>query len=522
VVEVKKYSSRHLELKFILPFAKKKVLKKDISYYIFTPEQLNVNATTTSLESMSHKFRTHGRYASPELSLEELIDKTNDLSPLTKLTKYVDTLKLGKDLEVSDVEFTHEAQAVVNSLRHQLQSFQTKCFCLIRSKNLDEFKAIVKDWKKKRQILEQKFIFLIDDLLDLELENKMFVTALYWADEASGLISEQYASEILSLCESTEELESVNSFLKKIVYHEIRRRKKMGYASNVDIENLSFRRETLRKWSKSVLRLDPVISKTPKRVNEIVAGVAASLAMSFALVATLFAQAKFSGQTIRWGLLVVIIYVFKDRIKDGIKRIFTKIQPKLIADEIFTYKSPRTGVKVCSSKNNLLYFKESKVPKAVRAVRRKNSSNLFYKMLREESVVQFSHYLKIYPLNKNHDVDKKPWMTSFALVDHVRMDDWFKEMIDRYVDVDNINEPNNSVYHIHLVIEDKISKKKSNFYHYLVVIDFSGILYVKELTDQSIPTRYEISQQLERQRIKREKKIVKKEKKLLKEKPNNK
>ncbi len=521
MVEVRKYSSRHLEVKFVLPFAKKKVLKKDLTYYIFTPEQLNVNSSTTSLESMSHKFRTHGRYASPELTLDQLIDKNNKISPLTKLIEYVQILVDGGDLEISEIEFTHEAQAVVNSLRHQLKNFQNQCYCLIQSKKLEDFKLLSKDWKKKRLKLERIFTNLIEDLKQLNLENEMFITSLYWADEASSLISEQFACEVVGVCENAQELTEINNILKKIVSHEIRRRKKMGYPSQSDIESLSYRRETLRRWSKSVLRLDPVISKTPRRINEIVAVTAASIAMAFTLIATFFAQSFFSNQAIRWELLVIIIYVFKDRIKEGIKNIFAKIQPRLIADEIYTYKSPRTGVKVCSSRNYLLYKNANTVKKEVRDKRREDSSNPFYKMLKEESVVQYSHYLKIYPLNKNLDVDKTPWMTNFALVDHIRMDDWFKEMIDRYVDVDNINEPNNSVYHLHLIIEDKISKSKSIYYHYLIVIDYSGILYVKELTNQGMPTRYEISQQLEKRRIKREKKLLKKSRKALKDNLNN-
>ncbi len=511
MVEVRKYSSRHLEIKFVLPFAKKKVIKKDITYYIFTPEHLNVNSKTTSLESMRHKFRTHGRYGSPELTLDELIDSNNRISPLTKIIGYVDSLKKGKSLNISDVEFTHETQAIVNILRHQLKKYQTKGFCLLKSKKIIELKTLIKDWKKKRIIIEQKITFLIEDLKESDLNNDIFETSLYWADEACSLISEQFATEILGLCQANEELSPINNVLKKVISHEQRRRKNMDYISNTSIENLSYRRETLRKWSKSVLRLDPVVSKTPKRINEMVAASAASLAMLFTLIATFFAQSYFLNQTIRWELLVIIIYVFKDRIKEWIKRIFSIIQPRLIADEIYTYKTPRTGVKVCSTKNNLQYLTENKVNKKVLEVRREGSNNPFYKMLRPESIVQFSHYLKIFPLNKNRDVNKIPWMTNFALVDHVRMDDWFKEMIDCYVDVDNINEPNNSVYHIHLVIEDKISKTKSDFYHYLVVIDYSGILYVKELTNQKIPTRYELSQQLERRRIKREKKILKKQ-----------
>ena len=104
----------------------------------------------------------------------------------------------------------------------------------------------------------------------------------------------------------------------------------MDYISNTSIENLSYRRETLRKWSKSVrLRLDPVVSKTPKRINEMVAASAASLAMLFTLIATFFAQSYFLNQTIRWELLVIIIYVFKDRIKEWIKRIFFYYSTKI-------------------------------------------------------------------------------------------------------------------------------------------------------------------------------------------------
>ncbi|MGD1823329.1 MAG: hypothetical protein ACPKM0_11275 [Pleomorphochaeta sp.] len=509
MVEVRKYSSRHLEIKFILPFAKKKVLKKNITYYLFTPDQLNVNATTTSLESMRHKFKTHGRYASPELSLDELINENNKISPLFKLNEYIDLLKSGETLEISDIEFTHEAQATVNTIRHQLVNLKSDCYCLIKEKKKDELYLKIKDCRKKRKIIESKFTLLINDIKQLKLKNNMFLQALLWADEACSLTSEQYTSEILGICEKNEEYRKVNNILSKIINHENRRRKNMGYESNKDLESLAYRRESLRKWSKSVLRLEPMVSKTPKRINEIVAGVAASLAMTFTLIATFFAQSYFAEKTIRWELLVIIIYVFKDRIKDAIKRIFNIFQPSLVADEIYSYISPRTGKKVCSAKNNLQYKTENTVNKKVRDVRREISKNPFYKMFREESVVKFSHYLKIYPLVKNKDIYIRPWLTNIALVDHIRMDDWFKEMIDNYLDIDNINEPNNSVYHIHLIIEDKINKKESQFYHYLVVLDYSGILYVKEMNDKSIPTSYELTQQLERRRIKREKKIQK-------------
>lgn len=521
MVEVKKHSARHLEIKFVLPFDPKKVIRKDISYYIFTPEELNVNESNISLESMMHKFRTYGRYASPELTLKELIDKDNRVSPLTKLREYVETLVSGEELDVSDVEFTHEAQAVVNSLRHQLKYFQSESFWLIRTKDIDEFKALAKSWKKKRRILEQIFTFMIDDLENTDIENKMFVTALYWADEAISLTSEQYAGELLSLCCTSSELSDVTSILEKIVDHEVRRRRKMGYVDNTDVEKLSYRREVLRRWSRSVLRLDPIVSKAPQRITEAVAIIAASLAMAFSLIATFFAESYFTNRRVRWEFLLIIIYVFKDRIKDGVKRIFSKVQPRLIADKLFIYKTPRTGEKVCSSRNYLSYLDEKKVDKKVRQIRREDSSNPFYKMLSEENIVQFSHYLKIYPLNKNKYASKIPWMSSFALVDHIRMDDWFKELVDKYVDVENANESVNSVYHLHLVIEDKFSKKQSKYYHYLIVIDHTGILNVKEFSKDTIPvipTVYELSKQLEERRVRNTKKQMKKNKKLKKKK----
>lgn len=530
MVEVRRYSSRHLELKFILPIEKEKVYEKEVSYYIFTPEQLFLHEGTTSISSLRHKFKSFGRYASPELTFDQLIDVKNEFSPLTTLEKYVSQLvNRGVHLEFSETEFIHEAQAVVNSLAHQLRVFYDLASSILDDENVDQFHVLIKDWKVKQKVIENRFLQMAESLKIAKLVNTSYLTSIYWADEASSLESEYYAIQILLKCRHNEKLSSLSNILLKIIYYEQNRRREMGYVSEKNgREKLSFRREILNKWSKSVLILKPFVSKRPKRITEFVAGLAASLAMAFTLIATFFAQSVFANDTIRWELLLIIIYVFKDRIKEGIKRFFSLIQPKLMPDKICYYISPRTGNNVCRCNDRLVYIPVNKVPNKIKKIRKKHSNNPFQKMMGEETVVKNSHYLKVYPQSKACDKDKNPWIKEFALVDVIRIDDWLKEMIDDVVEYENDETlVSNANYHLHLIVEEK-KDDTTAYSHFLIVIDVTGILYVKNLKDDSYIYNYEflkelehnISIQKEKDRMKKLKKLMKKgkktEKKILK------
>jgi hypothetical protein len=74
-------------------------------------------------------------------------------------------------------------------------------------------------------------------------------------------------------------------------------------------------------------------SRSVSRVGHVIAGVAAAVAMSFAVIATFLAGRLFAAYSIPWALLIVVSYIFKDRIKEVLRSILIRLVPRLIADE---------------------------------------------------------------------------------------------------------------------------------------------------------------------------------------------
>ena len=85
MIDVRIHSSRHLETKITYPIPEHTAYDRDVNYYIFTPAQLNVCADFISNAAMLRKFQAHARYSSPEITLDELLDKGNRTSPLVLL-----------------------------------------------------------------------------------------------------------------------------------------------------------------------------------------------------------------------------------------------------------------------------------------------------------------------------------------------------------------------------------------------------------------------------------------------------
>ncbi len=483
MIEVRKYSKRHFEIKYLLPIANDKPYQKEVSYYIFTPAKLNLNESTTSLESLRHKFNSFGRYGSPDLTFEMLLDKDNKISPLTIINSYVEELKINQSMSFSDREFIHETQAIVNVFHHRLKTLTSSLLVYYKNDNIECFNAVIKRLNKERCIVKKWFSDTEYVLLCLDNLDRVYATSIKWSNEAVSLTIDRYITEFYNQIKGIPSKIKAEEGLIEILKNERERRNNCGFERRYDNnEKIAFRRDSLNKWAKSVLTLNPIISKTPKRINEAVAGFAASIAMAFAIIANFFIISISNTQTIRFEIFVIVIYIFKDRIKEWVKRLFIKIQPRLIPDRICSYVSPRNLKTVCVSKDRLRYTQSNKVDSSVLAVRLDQSENVFYSMMEEETVIKNSHYLNVKP----HKLDNKrlPWITSFALVDRVRIDDWLKEMVDDLVSLDTDNPfISTPVYHLHLVVEEIDEKGKTEYSHFLIVVNHTGILYVRAFDD---------------------------------------
>ncbi|MDD3822254.1 MAG: hypothetical protein WCY74_01715 [Sphaerochaetaceae bacterium] len=492
MIDVRIHSSRHLETKITYPIPEHESYDRDVDYYIFTPAQLNVSSDFITNAAMLRKFQAHARYASPEITLDELLDRGNKTSPLVLLEQYTQQ-RINGPYDVSDTIFIHELQTLGNSFRHESGMILSECKELTAEHKVDELRGLLQDWCKETGEGLRRLRSLMQAIRSHYPGGNRMIDAFEWADEAISLVVEGTSLEMyLSLEPLFNELQETAYSLLKHSRAELSYRRLKKYASVVSKENrysseaVAYRSGVLKKWTQSVLYLTPVHSKAPQRVSGILAGTAAAIAMTFATMAAIFAETFFLKNSMQWALLVILAYVFKDRIKEGLRAFFSKVVPRLLADQISSFISPRTGKKLSRTKIIIRIKKASEMPPEIQK-KRLEDGNPFQDMLPEEDVVHYTRFVKIYKTEKDRTIG--PWINAITVITRIRIDDWLKEMDDpndiMYVSSDDGDfEQQNSerVYHLHLVITETSKRQGiSEISHYRVIMNKTGILRLERV-----------------------------------------
>jgi hypothetical protein len=104
------------------------------------------------------------------------------------------------------------------------------------------------------------------------------------------------------------------------------------------------RDSALKKWVQSLLYLDVRESKSRDRWFQVIAGVAAGIAMAIAVLATVFAEQRWAGGSLPWAIAAVGAYIVKDRIKEILRSGLVHLVPRLVQDRIDVVRDPEVGI----------------------------------------------------------------------------------------------------------------------------------------------------------------------------------
>ena len=493
MIDLRKHSSRHLETKLVLPIPETHKYEREIHYYLFSPPQLYVNKSTYSEERMLHKFQSHGRYSSPELTLEELLDEDNLISPLTLLKRYTEGLQ--KDIaSVPERTVIHELQTVANAVRHENKAALQDCKDMARLGMKTDLNSTLEDWYRNTLVIQDTIRGMLEAMRGKLAEEDRLLVAYLWADEAVSLLNEKQAIDLYMACSHLgEELHDILALLLSFSRDEAEYRNHQNYVSGGDNpELIQYRKAALKKWTQSALYLVPQVSRWPMRVSQILAGTAAAVAMAFATFASIFAEKTYLKNSTQWVLIVIIAYVFKDRIKEWLRTFFNAVLPKMMADEISSFLSPKSNSKICSSRIRLHYEQAKDLPAKIKEIRI-DKTNPFKDMLPEENVLHYVRNLVMHPLT-NHKIEREkfPRENNFTLVTRIRLDDFLKEMDDPKdivfrmdPNADELDQLNSErVYHLHLVIRELSAKESLDIYsHYTIVLNKAGIVRIEQMND---------------------------------------
>ncbi len=146
---------------------------------------------------------------------------------------------------------------------------------------------------------------------------------------------------------------------------EERYRRESGYASildpRTDNEGYLYRAGLLKKYCSSALFLRLHREQPRRRWQEVLFAVAAGIAMAFATVIAFWAQATYSAVGLQFFLILVVAYMFKDRIKEATRGLFARWLERHVFDRKIVIDDPAGGrLGLCREK--IEYLTPEQVP----------------------------------------------------------------------------------------------------------------------------------------------------------------
>lgn len=479
----------HLELKTIFPLSEARRDRYEQSVYLFFPMQLDVSRERLGLRNGLNMFKVYTRFSSADLSLKQLTDLKDETNPVARIRNIMghngrlssrEEKRVVYELQTLDNNYRSLMRQLIKLLRREIIKEQRKKHCEER------LHALLKDNADFIECFRNLFPLFMDPHV-----SPMLRKALQWADESISLTFEKQGIQLYSLCQNNRCSPSHIQKINQMVENELQYRREAEYSSTYrgdDAEageTIAYRESILKKWAQSALYINVEDSRTPKRIGHIMASVAAGAAMTFATMAALFAEKYFPRNSFYWGMLIVLAYIFKDRIKEILREIMGKLVPRIVADKVTVFRDPLNKKRAGRAKSTIHFSKDDEVPPEIFRMRN-TKPNPFRSIMPPQDVIRFNRTVdfRSQQLLKNH-----VRLKSITEITRICVNDWLKEMDDpqetRYYLEEGKKKKikGNRVYHIHMLVELTPVERNAEpqYFHHKLIVNKKGLVRVETL-----------------------------------------
>ena len=177
-----------------------------------------------------------------------------------------------------------------------------------------------------------------------------------------------------------------------------------GDATARDVEHLEFRRHVMKRFTTSVLWLSLEVSDAAGWVVHALYALAAAVAMAFALVASV-STSPTSESMYRYGVLVVVAYAVKDRMKAFLQRVFDGMIARRFADRKWKIIDRERARTVGLVRERAAFLPMAGLPSDVLTARRLTRTHPLEEAARPERVLWHKKSLEVGPLAAGDESD---------------------------------------------------------------------------------------------------------------------
>lgn len=484
---VKAHGRRHLEIGVIYPLPrdeKRSVYKVDA--YFFTPYNLGIDRRRYGVRRFLADLSSYIRFSPASLSFANMTHPNCRLSPLTRIARMLDANPPSAELDAE--RLVYEIRAFVNTFNGQLRETRRWLVGLARERSDAEepflrFATILADI----EACLGRFRGLRARFMRPEIPETLRL-AITWADESVSLKTEKELYRIYREFSKYPALRAPGETIKPFLAREQDYRRRQNYETVIDPsrpesgENFLYRESMLKKWAQTALYMDFVSDKTIPRLMHVLAGLAAAAAMTFAVLATFLAHRFFTVYSMPWIVVVVVGYIFKDRIKETMRNVLLAFVPRIVADDSRSLIDRRFRRKVGSLRSRVQFLSPRQTPPAVVNLRNA-SGNPFNALMPPENVIHFHSTVR---LNGRALRDNHARLEAIANILRLRLDAWLAGMDDptevvHFMQGDRVRRMRaRRVYTVHVVLRlaEGTRTGRERLSRYRLVLNRNGVVRI--------------------------------------------
>ncbi len=476
----------------------------ELESYFFVPRALNIGPRTYTKEDFYNNNQRYIRFKTPKISLSKLCDPNLSTSPLNRVKENLSRILSGsKDAKLVELAYD-EFKLLGCVIRGEIRDHVKMAMA-----GLDTYTPQAGEHGKKMFVGEGLENFLTDlKYLNGQLnalKSEVMAPAVpvklretfSFLDEYLSLILEEYLTTLLDALRRNKDalaaFKSVEEELTALVLAQGRYRAAMNYPSVLregeNNEVIIYRRGVLKKFISSVLYLRTELDES-QTVTQVLFGLAAGLAMLFAVLATIYAQNRYTMNSVPFVLVLVTSYIFKDRIKDWLKLLFSRNLTRWFSDREIMILDPENLKKIGVLKEAFTFISESAVPPDISRLRKLDNITSIDEDGKPERVFKYKKDIILYPKKILEAHDRRKDLNDIM---RFNIKDFITQADDSSVDYPRIDPVTGRiltvtcarVYHVNMVIKyiyaDAQGQEKMHYDRIRIVLNKEGLVRLEEV-----------------------------------------
>lgn len=351
-----------LEFKLSYRLSPEKRTRYRITTYMFAPLSLDINSSTYSRADFYRDVQSYIRVKTPEMSLRRMAG--DPASPLAVMDEILATQDWMRSVELT--------QQLVDSFKFLRAMLKTT----LRSR-LAKLRRKAKQWEAEREaeVVSAKVAKQVQRLLDeLSAITKRYreigpqlnqpgvdhvaIQSYRLTDESISLLVEATLVECFRQTKRYVDEPVCSQLAARICQlngDEIYRRQSLGYPlvlqKDSDNEEFLYWASVLKKFTSSVLYLSTSVRREGGTLEQFLFAIAAGIAMAVATMLTFHYQQKYPQYTFALLFAFVMVYMVKDRLKEGSKLFFSRLLRNVLFDR-------RTVIRTMDGEHKLGFLRE--------------------------------------------------------------------------------------------------------------------------------------------------------------------